>query len=75
MTGGTVLLEGSDRPRPATLGVTDGAITHVSTAPVDAAETLALDGEVVLPGLVDGHVHFRKPGYAENSVASHDWST
>jgi dihydroorotase (multifunctional complex type) len=53
--------------RNATLGVTDGSISHIVDASVtlDAEERVALDGEVVLPGLVDGHVHFREPGYTE----------
>ena len=65
MTGGRVLLDGE--LRRATLGVTDGNISHIVDPDValGAAEELALDGEVVLPGLVDGHVHFREPGYTE----------
>jgi len=65
VTGGWVLLDGE--LRGATLGVTDGNISHIVDPDValGAAEELALDGEVVLPGLVDGHVHFREPGYTE----------
>jgi dihydroorotase len=65
VTGGRVLLDGE--LDDATLGVTDGTITHVTSPDVDidAEEELRLDGETVLPGLVDGHVHFREPGYAE----------
>ncbi len=31
-------------------------------AEVDAAEILDLDGKLLLPGIVDGHVHFNQPG-------------
>ncbi len=65
VTGGRVLLDGE--LRVATLGVTDGEISHL-VAPdvtIESGEELALDGEIVLPGLVDGHVHFREPGYTE----------
>ena len=65
VSGGRVLYDGE--LRAVTLGVTDGAVSHVTTADADlsADEALELDGEVVLPGLVDGHVHFREPGYTE----------
>lgn len=65
VTGGRILLDGE--LRAATLGVTDGVVSHIVGPDVqlDAAERVVLDGEVVLPGLVDGHVHFREPGYTE----------
>ena len=65
VTGGRVLLDGE--LRAATLGVTDGTVSHIvePNVALGATETLALDSEVVLPGLVDGHVHFREPGYTE----------
>lgn len=65
VTGGQLLLDGE--LKDATLGVTDGSISHIvdPSVSLDADERLALDGEVVLPGLVDGHVHFREPGYTE----------
>lgn len=67
VAGGRVLVEGVRRPQRVTLGVTGGTVSHIlePDASLDAAETLELDGEVVLPGLVDGHVHFREPGYTE----------
>ena len=30
---------------------------------VDAAEVVDADGRLVLPGIIDGHVHFRDPGF------------
>jgi len=32
---------------------------------VEAVQELDLDGKVLLPGVVDGHVHFNEPGRAE----------
>ncbi len=65
VTGGRVLLDGN--LRHVTLGVTDGNISHIVDPGVtlDAEDRLALEDDIVLPGLVDGHVHFREPGYTE----------
>lgn len=45
------------------LGISDGTISHITSGPLPADRTLELDGELVVPGMVDGHVHFREPGY------------
>ena len=65
IAGGRILYDGE--LRSVTLGVTDGTVSHVvdPDAEFPAEETLSLDGEAVLPGLVDGHVHFREPGYTK----------
>ncbi len=65
VTGGQVLHNGE--LQSVTLGVTDGRISHIvdSTVSLRADKQIVLDGEYVLPGLVDGHVHFREPGYTE----------
>lgn len=65
VSGGCLMLDGE--LRQATLGVTDGKITHIVDPEVtlEATERLELGGQVVLPGLVDAHVHFREPGYTE----------
>ncbi len=57
-----------DGIRPAAIGIRDGRI--VSTAPVteavDAVRVIDLaDDEVLLPGLVDTHVHVNEPGRTE----------
>jgi dihydroorotase len=46
------------------LGVTDGRIAAVFDPgeATPARETIDADGKMVLPGLVDSHVHFREPG-------------
>ncbi|HZI96199.1 MAG TPA: allantoinase AllB [Actinomycetales bacterium] len=54
--------------RPATVAVTGGRIVGVLAldADTDATETVVLAGdEVLLPGLVDTHVHVNEPGRTE----------
>ena len=49
---------------PATVVVDDGVITAVT--PFDpAADRVLTDDEVLLPGLVDSHVHLDEPGRTE----------
>jgi allantoinase len=51
--------------RPGTIAVRDGRIVQVGglDEPVDATEVVELgDDEVLLPGLVDTHVHVNDPG-------------
>jgi predicted amidohydrolase YtcJ len=62
-----------DKPeRPLAVGVTDGQITAVE--PLDATtlvgrDTLDLNaGEVLMPGLVDSHVHVCEPGHTDWEV-------
>ena len=54
--------------QPAAVGVRDGRIAAVAGpgAALDALETVELPGtEVLLPGLVDTHVHVNEPGRTE----------
>ena len=46
------------------LAITDGRITALLRRGEEASarEILDLGGQIVLPGLVDAHVHFREPG-------------
>ncbi len=63
---GTTLLEGSWRP--AVVVVTGGRVVAVEEpgTVVDASEQVRLaDDEVLLPGLVDTHVHVNEPGRTE----------
>jgi allantoinase len=52
-----------DGERPATVRLRDGMITAVAAYAGPPAGTLTLpDGHVLLPGLVDSHVHVNEPG-------------
>ena len=52
--------------RPADISISDGEFAQVEPAgTIDAAsanEMIDATGLVALPGLIDGHVHFREPG-------------
>lgn len=50
----------------AELGVREGRIARIAeTIDDEARATLDLDGEFVLPGVIDAHVHFNEPGRTE----------
>ena len=54
------------RFRPAELGIDAGNIVEISDGPLDGVETLTLaDDEVLIPGIVDTHVHVNEPGRTE----------
>jgi dihydroorotase len=59
---GAAMVEGGVL-RPRTLAVSDGKVAAVlDPGKVPAKQTLSVPGCIVLPGLVDAHVHFREPG-------------
>ena len=47
------------------LGIKDGKIFSIKKLPSTADRTIDLDGKIVLPGLIDAHVHFRDPGLTD----------
>jgi len=52
--------------RAAEIGITDGVIAAISAKPLDGAEIITLaDDEVLVPGIVDTHVHVNEPGRTE----------
>ena len=63
---GTALVDGE--LRPAVVTVADGRVVAVEApgTPVEATEVVTLrEDEVLLPGLVDTHVHVNEPGRTE----------
>ena len=56
-----------DGTRPATIHIQDGRIARVGGYDDGAADSAGIDAEslVVLPGLVDTHVHINEPGRTE----------
>src|SRR5439155_18644132 len=58
--GGTAILPTGQRP--ADIAVTGGIITAIGSEVRDGAEIIDATGLVVLPGVVDAHVHFNEPG-------------
>lgn len=69
--GGKIV--GADGIFPAGLGIHEGRIVVIGAEehlPL-AAETIDAGGLLVLPGLIDPHVHLRDPGHTERE----DWTT
>lgn len=44
------------------IGINEGKITKISKTLIKGEKEINLDGNLVLPGLIDPHVHFRDPG-------------
>ncbi|MBU1587242.1 MAG: allantoinase AllB [Actinobacteria bacterium] len=60
----SVLVDGQFRP--AWLGVREGRIAAISAEELEGDEVVLLaDDEVLLPGIVDTHVHINEPGRTE----------
>ncbi|KAJ7647310.1 allantoinase [Roridomyces roridus] len=68
VTGLRVLLPGNSLPRPATLTITDGKITAIDETyrtrdtTSDQVKWVDAGERVVIPGVVDAHVHLNEPG-------------
>ena len=45
------------------VGVDDGKIVSIKRIPMNAEKTIDIDGNTILPGLIDAHVHMRDPGF------------
>lgn len=64
VSGGTAVLP--QGPARADVGVADGRIAAVGDlSAFPARQTIDVSGLLVLPALVDGHVHFNDPGLTE----------
>lgn len=44
------------------LAIEDGKIAKISKSDIEGEKEIDLNGQLVLPGLIDPHVHFRDPG-------------
>jgi dihydroorotase len=63
ITGGTAVIEG--RLADVDLAGEDGVITAITAPGKAGAGDTVVDarGKLVIPGIIDTHVHFREPGY------------
>jgi len=52
------------RFQPAEIGITDGRIAAIGSA-LDGPQLVLRDDEVLIPGIVDTHVHVNEPGRTE----------
>jgi dihydroorotase len=67
--GGKIIDPASGRNELADLYVVDGKIS--ATRPPEDAPVISANGLVVVPGLIDMHVHFREPGQThKETIAS-----
>jgi len=60
---GSALVEGAFRP--AWIGVRHGRIAAIEEGPLDGPLVELADDEVLIPGIVDTHVHVNEPGRTE----------
>lgn len=60
--GGTVILPTGQRP--ADIAITNGVISAIGSEVREGTEVIDATDLVVLPGVVDAHVHFNEPGRA-----------
>ncbi len=61
--GGDVILPTGRAP--ADIAITAGVITAIGSGVREGAEVVDARGLVILPGVVDAHVHFNEPGRAD----------
>lgn len=63
---------GGDATRRAELLVEDGKVASIEPAstgrPGDGDHLIDLEGALVLPGVIDGHVHFDEPGFTHRET-------
>jgi allantoinase len=62
---------GGNLTRPAEILVSEGRISAVcgpDEGPRGGAEVVSLGGKLVLPGAIDGHVHFDDPGFTHRET-------
>jgi len=65
-----VIVDGSGAsPREGSLGVTDGRIAAVGTAPEPATRTVDASGLVLSPGFVDVHTHYDAQVFWDKTVS------
>jgi dihydroorotase len=62
ITGGRVLLDGD--LTVADIVIQDGRIAAITDSAPASDQQISAAGRLVLPGVIDSHVHFREPGYA-----------
>lgn len=50
------------------IGVENGKIVSITKIAPKSEEEIDIKGKIVLPGLIDSHVHFRDPGFPEKET-------
>lgn len=67
MRGGTIVTSGGTHA--ADLAISNGRIVDLlpQHSNADARRVVLVNSQLLLPGLVDAHVHFREPGLTHRS--------
>jgi len=75
LAGGSVVNVFTGRVGPANVIVADGFIAGVGPYPWEAHERVSLDGQAILPGLIDAHMHLEStlllPAELASAVVPH----
>lgn len=55
------------------IGSVEGKIACISESAnnIEAEEIIDLEGKLILPGVIDGHIHFQDPGFTERDDVMH----
>ena len=54
--------------KECSIGIEDGKIVSITKIAPKSEEKIDIKGNVILPGLIDSHVHFRDPGFPEKET-------
>lgn len=54
-----------NKPNEYQIGIENGKITEISKQPLTGEDEIDLKGNLLLPGFIDPHVHFRDPGLTQ----------
>jgi len=70
--GGQVMLPGEEIPVHVDVEVVDGIVARVGRdLPGNGEPDVNAEGQLVLPGVIDPHVHFNEPGYTDREDFYH----
>ena len=53
------------------IGITDGKISFIGNEKIAADEVIDLTGKILIPGVIDAHIHFQDPGPTDREDFEH----